>query len=223
MGRPLRNSQGGYIYHVVARGLKPKPIFRSEEDFVEFECTLAQAVERFEPRLLAYCVLPKHWHLILTPRKDGDLSKLMGWLTTTHSARWHSKPRRAGTGGLYERRFRSFPVQDDLKLLDVLGFVESHPVRSGLVNTAIDWHWSSLSRRVTKSESNRPVLSGPPIPLPAKWTNLLASEIPEEVLDGIMHCIKRSCPYGETAWVHKTAVRLGIETTLRPRGRPSKT
>ena len=145
MGRPPRNSQGGYVYHVIARGLKPKPMFRSEEDFAEFEHTLAQAVERFEPRLLAYCVLPKHWHLVLTPRKDGDLSKLMGWLMTTHSARWHSKPRRSGTGGLYERRFRSFPVQDDVKLLDVLGFVESHPVRTGLVDSAIDWHWIPIS------------------------------------------------------------------------------
>ena len=222
MGRPPRNSQGGYVYHVIARGLKPKPIFRSEEDFAEFEFTLAQAVERFEPRLLAYCVLPKHWHLVLTPRKDGDLSKLMGWLMTTHSARWHSKPRRSGTGGLYERRFRSFPVQDDVKLLDILGFVESHPVRSGLVDSAIDWHWSSLSRRVSKSETNRPVVSSPPVPLPARWTNQLTSEISEDVFAGIMHCIKRSCPYGESTWVQKTAVRLEIETTLRPRGRPKK-
>ena len=222
MGRPPRNSQGGYVYHVIARGLKPKPMFRSEEDFAEFEHTLAQAVERFEPRLLAYCVLPKHWHLVLTPRKDGDLSKLMGWLMTTHSARWHSKPRRSGTGGLYERRFRSFPVQDDVKLLDVLGFVESHPVRTGLVDSAIDWHWSSLSSRVTQNESNRPVLSSPPVPLPVRWTDQLACEISEEVFEWIMHCIKRSCPYGESSWVQKTAVRLGIETTLRPRGRPKK-
>jgi len=220
MGRPLRNSQGGYVYHVIARGIKPKPMFRSEKDYAEFECTLAQAVERFEPRLLAYCVLPKHWHLVLTPRKDGDLSKLMGWLTTTHSARWHAKPRRSGTGGLYERRFQSFPVQDDLKLLDVLGFVESNPVRSGLVESAIDWHWSSLFRRGQQNESGRPVLSSPPVPLPNRWTNYVAREIPEAVLEGINHCIKRSCPYGESAWVQKTAVRLGIETTLRPRGRP---
>ena len=110
MGRPLRNSQGGYVYHVIGRGLKPKPMFRSTEDYQEFDRTLAQAVDRFESRLLAFCVLPKHWHLVLIPRKDGDLSRLMAWLMTTHSARWHTKPRRSGTGGLYERRFRSFPT-----------------------------------------------------------------------------------------------------------------
>jgi len=220
MGRAPRNSQGGYVYHAIGRGLKPKPMFRSEEDYQDFEAVLCEMVERFEPRILSYCVLPKHWHLILVPRKDGDLSKLMAWLTITHSARWHAKPRRSGTGGLYERRFRSFPVQDDLKLLDVLGFVESNPVRSGLVESAIDWHWSSLFRRGQQNESGRPVLSSPPVPLPNRWTNYVAREIPEAVLEGINHCIKRSCPYGESAWVQKTAVRLGIETTLRPRGRP---
>ena len=147
MGRPPRNSQGGYVYHVIARGMKPKPMFRSVDDYQEFDTVLVQAVDRFEPRLLAYCVLPKHWHLILTPRKDGDLSKLMAWLTTTHSARWHTKPQRAGTGGLYKRRFLAFPVQDDLKLLDVLCFVESHPLRSGLVKSLSDWQWSSGWRR----------------------------------------------------------------------------
>ena len=220
MGRPPRNSQGGYIYHVIARGLKPKPIFRTEEDYGDFAAALAQAVERFEPRLLGYCVLPKHWHLILTPRKDGDLSKLMGWLMTTHSARWHAKPLRAGTGGLYERRFRSFPVQDDVKLLDVLGFMESHPVRAGLVESAIQWPWSSLPGRGKQTESNRPLLSSLPVPLPERWKNLLDSGVSVEAFAAITHCIKRSCPYGEQAWVEKTAVRLGIETTLRPRGRP---
>jgi putative transposase len=222
MGRPLRNSQGGYAYHVIGRGLKPKPMFRSEVDFQDFELTLAQAIERFEPRLLAYSVLPKHWHLVLTPRKDGDLSKLMAWLTTTHSARWHAKPRRAGTGGLYERRFRSFPVQDDAPLLDILRFVESHPVRDGLVKSHQDWVWSSAPRRGKTTVGAQPQLSLPPIPFPSDWRAQLDSELPSETLEKIRKCIRRGCPYGEPNWVEKTAARLCLESTLRPRGRPKK-
>ena len=179
MGRPPRNSQGGTIYHIIGRGLKPKPIFRSEVDYQEFNAVLSQAVERLEPRLLAYCVLPKHWHLVLTPRKDGDLSKLMGWLTTTHSARWHAKPRRAGTGGLYERRFRSFPVQDNVQLLDILRFVEAHPHRTGLVESVNDWRWSSACRRDIESEDSLPILSSPPVPLPHDWSDQLSVDMPE--------------------------------------------
>lgn len=222
MGRPLRNSQGGYVYHVMGRGLKPKPMFRSEGDYQDFETALAQAMERFEPRLLAYCVLPKQWHLVLTPRKDGDLSKLMAWLTTTHSARWHTKPRRSGTGGLYERRFRSFPVQDDTPLLDILRFVESYPVQAGLVKSSQDWIWSSAHRRGKKLEGVLPQLSMPPLPLPAGWSKLLDVEFPSQTLHKIQHCIQRGCPYGEPKWVEKTSVRLSLESTLRPRGRPRK-
>ena len=222
MGRPRRNSQGGYVYHIVGRGMKPRPMFRSDEDYQEFDAVLVQAVDRFEPRLLAYCVLPKHWHLLMTPRKDGDLSKLMAWLTTTHSARWHTKPRRAGTGGLYKRRFLAFPVQDDLKLLDVLRFVESHPLRSGLVESLSDWQWSSAWRRGNEKDPSSPLLSSPPVPLPLDWSEQLKVGMPTATLDRIKHSIQRSCPYGEALWVQKTAVRLDLESTLRPRGRPRK-
>ena len=222
MGRAPRNSQGGYVYHVIGRGLKPKPMFRSLEDYQDFDSTLAQAVERFEPRLIAYCILPKHWHLVLTPRKDGDLSKFMAWLTMTHSVRWHTKPKRSASGGLYERRFRSFPVQDNSQLLDVLRFVESHPIRSGLVKDLRDWPWSSWSRRAQEPDAAWPLLSNPPIPFPSDWNKQLCQEIPSESFDRILQCIQRSCPYGASDWVQKTVVRLGIESTIRPRGRPKK-
>lgn len=222
MGRPPRNSQGGYVYHIVGRGMKPKPMFRSDVDYQEFNTVLVQAVDRFEPRLLAYCVLPEHWHLVMTPRKDGDLSKLMAWLTTTHSARWHTKPRRAGTGGLYKRRFLAFPVQDDLKLLDILRFVESHPLRSGLVGSVSDWQWSSASRRTIGVDSSLPLLSNPPISLPQDWLEQLSLKMATETIDRINRSILRSCPYGDAAWVQKTATRLKLESTLRPRGRPKK-
>jgi putative transposase len=222
MGRAPRNSQGGYVYHVIGRGLKPKPMFRSLEDYQDFDSILARAVDRFEPRLLSYCVLPKHWHLVLTPRKDGDLSKFMAWLTTTHSARWHTKPKRSDSGGLYERRFRSFPVQDNAQLLDVLRFVESHPLRSGLVETLGAWPWLSSTRRVQESVETWPLLSSPPVPFPADWNKQLTQEIPAETIERVCHCIQRGCPYGSADWVQKTAVRLGIESTIRTRGRPRK-
>lgn len=222
MGRAPRNSQGGYVYHVIGCGLKPKPMFRSLEDYQDFDSILARAVERYEPRLLAYCVLPKHWHLVLTPRKDGDLSRFMAWLTTTHSARWHTKPKRGESGGIYERRFRSFPVQDNAKLLDVLRFVESHPIRAGLAVGLSDWPWASWARRVQEPDAAWPLLSSPPVPFPSDWNEQLSLEIPTETLDRINHCIQRSCPYGAAEWVQKTAIRLGIESTIRPRGRPKK-
>jgi putative transposase len=185
---------------------------------------LRESLDKFEPRLLSYCILPKHWHLVVTPRKDGDLSRLVAWLTITHAARWHSKPRRANTGGIYVRRFKSFPVQDDLALLDVLQFVESHPKRVGLVERSQDWRWSSAAARLQSGNPADAIpIASPPIPVPSDWVDCIDRAIAPEILESLKTCILRSRPYGETAWVERTAKRLGIETTLRPRGRPRKT
>ena len=64
-------------------------------------------------RLHGYCLMPNHWHLLAWPREDGDLSRFVGWLTLTHTQRWHAHHRTAGTGHLYQGRFKSFPVQSD--------------------------------------------------------------------------------------------------------------
>jgi putative transposase len=74
------------------------PLFDNDPDYKAFERVLQQAVERTRMRLLAYCVMPNHWHLVLWPRKDGDLSRFVGWLSLTHTARWHAHHHSAGTG-----------------------------------------------------------------------------------------------------------------------------
>jgi len=73
-------------------------IFETDEDCAAFERTLAQAVARDDLRLLAYCLMPNHFHLLLWPREDGDLSRFMRWLTVTHTQRWHARHRTAGIG-----------------------------------------------------------------------------------------------------------------------------
>jgi putative transposase len=63
--------------------------------------------------LLAYCVMPNHWHLVVWPERDGDLSEFMRWLTGTHTQRWHAKHHTQGTGPLYQGRFKASPVAED--------------------------------------------------------------------------------------------------------------
>ena len=68
-------------------------IFDKPVDHEAFEQILVEAVLRVKMRLLAYCVMPNHWHLVLWPREDGDLSTFVGWLTLTHTQRWHAHRR----------------------------------------------------------------------------------------------------------------------------------
>ncbi len=133
MPRSPRAAEGGLIYHALNRANFRSAIFDDDEDYAAFERVLAQAVARHDMRLLAYCLMPDHFHLVLWPREDGDLSQFMRWLTLTHTQRWHAHHRTAGTGHLYQGRFKSFPVQADEHFLTVCRYVERNPVRADLV------------------------------------------------------------------------------------------
>ncbi len=76
-------------------------IFDTDDDYAAFERVLTEALARDQMRLLAYCLLPNHFHLLVWPRENGDLSRFMRWLTMTHTPRWHANHRTAGTGHLY--------------------------------------------------------------------------------------------------------------------------
>src|SRR5205823_2191462 len=112
-------------------------------DFAAFVKLLREAGERTPVRLLAYCLMPNHFHLVLWPRADGDLSDYMRWLLTAHVRRYHQHYH--SSGHVYQGRFRSFPIQEDDHLLTVLRYAERNPVRAGLVERAQDWRWSSAA------------------------------------------------------------------------------
>ncbi len=90
MGRPRRTADGGLVYHVLNRANARMRIFDKAADYEAFERILEQGVSRTKIRLLAYCVMPNHWHLVVWPRQSGDLSAFMGWITLTHTHRWHA-------------------------------------------------------------------------------------------------------------------------------------
>src|SRR5881392_1683649 len=113
MGRALRAAEGGYVYHVLNRANARLKIFEDDDDYLAFEQVLAQAVERTQTRLLAYCVMPNHWHLVVWPKQDGELSQFVGWLTLTRTQRWHAYRQSTGSGHVYQGRFKSFPIQED--------------------------------------------------------------------------------------------------------------
>jgi putative transposase len=97
-------------------------------------------------RLLAYCLLPNHFHLALWPYADGDLSAYMAWLLTAHVRRYHQHYH--SSGHVWQGRFRAFPIQEDEHLLTVLRYIERNPVRADLLERARQWPWSSAANDV---------------------------------------------------------------------------
>jgi putative transposase len=220
MPRRLRHAAGGYAYHVLNRAVGRATIFKKATDFEAFVRVLAEALDWVDVRLLGYCVMSNHWHLVVWPQRDGDLSEFMRWLTVTHTQRWHAKHHTEGTGPLYQGRFKSFPVAEDEHLLGVLRYVERNPLRAHLVRSAANWRWSSLGR--LHQQLPGPPLDDGPVPRPKDWRAWVDQPMTEAELASIRRSVVRGMPYGAEAWQKQTAERLGLQSSLRPVGRPNK-
>jgi len=201
-------------------------IFDDDEGYAAFEKAMAQAGERRPgARLLGYCLMPNHWHLVLWPRADDDLSEYMRWLTVTHTQRWHAHHQSAGTGPIYQGRFKSFPIARDEHLLTVLRYVERNALRAGLVKQAEDWRWGSLWRWINRRSAatqgeDAPAICNWPVDRPRQWRRIVNDALTASELEAVRRSVVRGAPFGSPNWTKKMASRLGLESTLRPRGRP---
>ena len=222
MGRPKRAADGGLIYHVLNRANARMTIFEQDEDYDAFERVLEEAVQRTQTRLLAYCVMPNHWHLVLWPREDGELSRFTGWLTLTHTQRWHAHRHSAGSGHVYQGRFKSFPVQDDAHYYTVCRYVERNALRARLVPRAEHWRWGSLHRWNKGTPTVKSLLTAWPLPRRPGWVEHVNLPQSAAELSALRRCVQRGCPFGESSWCDRMVRRLDLESTLRPRGRPKK-
>ena len=220
MGRPHRAAEGGYVYHVLNRANAHLTIFEDEADYEAFERVLIEAVERAETRLLAYCLMPNHWHLVVWPYQDGELSRFVGWLTLTHTQRWHAHRHSAGCGHVYQGRFKSFPIQEDDHFYAVARYVERNALRANLARKAQQWRWGSLFRWQRNSAEDRQLLAAWPLPRQAGWIEHVNAPQTELELLAVRRSVQRGMPFGDEGWTQRAVRRLGLESTLRPRGRP---
>jgi len=177
------------------RGNRKKRIFNDEDDFRLFTQLLGAATDRFAMRLLAYCVMPNHFHLVVWPSAGDAISAYMRWLTGTHAQHYHRAHDLTGTGHLYQDRYRSVPVESDFHLLTVLRYVEANPLRAGLVSRAEHWQWSSLSEGTRRSG---PTLTDSPIVRPLDWLDRVNA--PDESLERLRHSVSTGVPYGTQKW-----------------------
>ena len=218
MPRPTRSTPAGYCYHVLNRGNGRQQVFHKEADYAAFLRLIDEAHERRPLRLLAYCLMPNHFHLVLWPREDGDLSRWMQWLLTTHVRRYHEHYHTSGH--VWQGRFKAFPVQEDEHLLTVLRYVERNPLRAGLTTGLLDWTWSSLA--IHRQQERPAWYSSGPVPRGKDWLKHVAEPQTDIELAALRRCVQRGSPYGSERWQTRTTSQLGLESTLRPRGRPRK-
>ncbi len=199
-------------------------IFDDDGDYAAFERALHDAGTQINTQLLAYCIMPNHWHLLLRPREEGSLGRYMHRLTTTHVRRWHQHRHSTGGGHLYQGTYKSFPIQTDRHFLTVCRYVEANPLRARMVKRAEDWRWCSLWRRRnpdgTTSPDALPPLTRWPVAEPKQWVRTVNAAQTTKEIAAINTSLARGRPFGSAQWQQRTATRLELQSTFRARGRP---
>ncbi len=222
MPRPKRICPAGEVFHVLNRAVARLTIFEKPEDYDGFLRALDETWRLVPLPIFAMVVMPNHWHFVVRPETDRQVTDFFRRLTLTHTMRWHAHYQSGGTGHLYQGRFKSFPVQDDEHLLTVMRYVERNPVRAGLIEQAESWRWSSAWSRRQRRE--RPLWLATPESrrLPRQWRAHVNKPQTEAELAAIRQCIVRGGPFGDDTWIKSSVARLGLQRTQRPPGRPKK-
>ncbi|MDM4016473.1 transposase [Roseiconus lacunae] len=222
MPRTKRPDEAGKIYHAINRGNNRREIFHKPEDYEAFLRTLSEGLGKYPVDLFSFCLLPNHWHLVLRPRKDGAMGRLCGWISSTHTLRYHAHNGTRGHGHLYQGPFKSFEVEDDAHFLTLCRYVERNALRAKMVKHAEDWEYGSLHRWHHKCDCDPKLLSTWPMRRPPGWRNRVNTALTQDELDAVRICITRGRPFGSQEWIDETCERNGIWSTVRPRGRPRK-
>jgi putative transposase len=218
MARTKRGFLEGGIYHILNRGNGKQTVFLKDGDYEAFVDLLKESQKRFDFKLYAFCIMPNHFHFVVECSKLEQFSPWMQWLTTAHARRYHKHY--GGSGHVWQGRFKSFLIHSDEYLLTVLRYVEANPKRAGLVDTAVLWQWSSFRERI--GLHTKGLLDKPPLALPADWGGWVNRPIGEAELKVVQGSVEKQTPYGPSSWQKEICRRLGIESTLRLRGRPPK-
>lgn len=207
---------------MINRGNCRMRIFTKPGDFTALIKLLREACVRVPGmRVLGYCLMANHWHLVLWPTKDTDLASFVGWVSNTHVRRWRQHRGSVGEGHLYQARYKSFPVQQDAHLRTVLRYVEGNPVRAKVVKQARDWPFGSLAAQAAGGDDANGMMPWP-VDRPDNWEQEVDDPQDQATLDALRACIARGRPFGAKPWVERTVKRLRLEHTVRDPWRPKK-
>jgi putative transposase len=191
MPRVRRSVLSGAWYHVLNRGNERQRLFFEAADYKAFLAVLRSTSIDKAMDLLAYCVMPNHWHLVVKPGDTDALSAYMHDLTGTHALRWRRHHRSTSPGHVYQGRFKSFPIVSGQHLLAVLRYVEANPVRAGLTKDAGAWRWSSHTKHAC---AEAPSLASWPWAKPSNWSAQLNGCQSDEQLTMIRNAVVRGVP-----------------------------
>ena len=133
-------------YHIYIRGNHKEAVFKEKQDYENYLLRLKKYKSRYGFLLYGYCLMPNHPHLVGEIKISKDLSLFMHDISRSYTTFFNTKYNKVGY--LWQGRFNSKVIAKDKYLLDCVNYVELNPVRAGLVNSPVEYPYSSYKERV---------------------------------------------------------------------------
>lgn len=206
-------------HHVTQRGNNRQDVFFVDDDRRAYLEVLRGQSERFGLRLVGYCLMANHYHLIGIPERADSFAKAVGrthWLYTEHVSRLHAR-----SGHLWQNRFHSCPL-DHAHLWAAMCYVERNPIRARMVRRAWRYAWSSARAHVRGEDAAGLIdtVFWRQIAGAAEWTEAL-SRPEDESLSGMIRLRTRTDrPLGSDSFMSKVESLVGRCLRPLPAGRP---
>jgi len=206
MPRAARIVVPGAPHHVTQRGNRREPIFFEPGDQAVYLRILAAQARQRGVEIWAYCLMPNHVHLILTP---GDLTGLASVVGETHRRYTSFVNGRAGwTGHLFQSRYASVAM-DEAHFLTAARYVALNPVRARLVARAEDWPWSSVHAHLGGAD-NDVVTVGPLLSRIERFADTLYGDSDEAAFAAIRSAEVSGLPLGDEDFIAAIKAVLGV-------------
>jgi putative transposase len=204
MPRRPRICLDGVPLHIVNRGNKRQKVFLEDADYLGFLSALATASARTTVRLLVFCLMPNHFHLVLWPTVGREVSAYMQIVMNAHIRDLQRRHGTSGTGHIYQGRYRSSTIFTERHLVTVCRYVEANGLAAGLSERAELWPWCSLTRSGPAEDVK--ILSDWPVPRPANWLDQVNRPVGDRVWTKIKKEIRNSQP--DVRFL-RTAIQVG--------------
>lgn len=227
MSRPPRPDLPGIPQHIVQRGNNRLPCFLDDDDRRFYLAYLRRGLETHGCALHAYVLMDNHVHLLLTPSQPRAVSRLIQTFGSRYTARFNERHGRTGT--LWEGRYRACLVDSDAYLLACHRYIETNPVRAGMVATADGFPWSS--HRANAWGTADPLLTPHPDVLALAegaearyraYRSLFVTAVPVEQLESMRAHLRQRAAWGSEAFRAKVEASIERFAGVRPACRPAR-
>jgi len=148
--REKREIIEGATYHVTSRTNSKIHAFSGKAGQKIILLVIKDAKEKYGFRLHNFCIMPNHFHLLITPGNETNLSRIIQWIKTNTAKIWNFTNN--SNDHLWGERFFSRPIRDIEDYLIVNNYIEQNPVKAGLVCNPCDWKASGAYHIANESE-----------------------------------------------------------------------